>query len=279
MTEHAQVSELSKLSYGDRVPQRGGASFDIVQSFAPGGGSHPQEHRTVNRIAAILEIAAAEDEGVRVPLLTRLLGAPKSSIHSLVKGLVAAGYLTETDGRYTIGPAVSALLGTPARTLPETARPYLDSLRDRFNETVMLAEPVGGSIVYVDSAESTQPIKYSTPLHIRRPVYPISTGKVILAHSSAQRVNAFLAAEADEDRREQIAAELRSIRAAGVALNRGETIPEVHAAAAPIFVGTQLVGSLAIAGPTTRVRPILDEISKAVIEACAEISDKLAPRV
>src|SRR4051795_8483300 len=59
------------------------------------------EHRTVTRAVAIMElVAVGEPGGVRLGALAGPLGAPKSSIHGLAKGLVAVGYLREQDGRY-----------------------------------------------------------------------------------------------------------------------------------------------------------------------------------
>jgi DNA-binding IclR family transcriptional regulator len=240
------------------------------------------EHRTVSRVTAILEAAAAAAApgrgGVRLSELCAALDAPKSSVHGLVHGLIATGYLAEADGGagYVLGPAAGALLATPQPPLVQLARPMLEQLRDEFDETVTLGRPVGDSMVYLDTAESRQVLRYSPPLHVRRPLYPTSAGKVALAHRSAARRAAYLAREfADPGRRADAEAVLTAVQAEGVAYNRGETLPDISAAACGVFVGNRLAAAVAIAGPTTRMAALLDEAAARLKSATADLSARL----
>ncbi|MEV0263759.1 IclR family transcriptional regulator [Streptomyces sp. NPDC050617] len=237
----------------------------------------PKEHRTVTRVTTILETAAASD-GIRLAALCAVLDAPKSSVHGLVQGLVATGYLAERDSGYVLGPAAGALLGAVRPALADLARPAMERLLREFDETVMLGEPVGDSIVYVQVLESTQVIRYSAPLRTRRPLYPTSTGKVALAHRDTARRNAYLRARLpDERRRARAREELAAVVAEGVAFNRGETLPDVSATAAGVFAGGgRLVACLAVAGPTPRTAERLDTVADAVRAAAKELSATLS---
>ncbi|MEV0278849.1 IclR family transcriptional regulator C-terminal domain-containing protein [Streptomyces sp. NPDC050610] len=236
----------------------------------------PKEHRTVTRVTTILETAAASD-GIRLAALCAVLDAPKSSVHGLVQGLVATGYLTERDSGYVLGPAAGALLAAPRTALADLARPAMERLLREFDETVMLGEPVGDSIVYVQVLESTQVIRYSAPLRTRRPLYPTSTGKVALAHRDTARRNAYLRTHVpDEHHRAQVREELAAVAAGGVAFNRGETLPDVSATAAGVFAGGRLIACLAVAGPTPRTAERLDTVADAVRAAAAELSAELS---
>lgn len=139
------------------------------------------EHRTVSRVTTILERVAAAQTGMRLAELAAMLDAPRSSGHGMVKGLVATGYLHQEDSAYVTGPAAGALLMAAPPTLDLTARPEMEKLHRQFDETVMLASQVGDSVVYTYAIESTRVIRYSAPLHTRRPLYPTSAGKCILA--------------------------------------------------------------------------------------------------
>ncbi|PFG65666.1 IclR family transcriptional regulator [Propionibacteriaceae bacterium ES.041] len=231
--------------------------------------STAKAHRTVSRVTDILEtVAAAQPGGVRLHELTRALDAPRSSVFGLVKGLVATGYLLEEHGSYLLGPALSQLLEVQRPpSLTEAAHPALETLRDRFGETASLATAVGDSIVYIDSVESSEMIRYSAPRHTRRPLYPPSAGKVVLAHRSRRRQEAYLADRIDPDGLPAVLTELERVRANGFSINRGETLPDVSAAAAPVLVGGKLLGVISVAGPSTRMGPKLDEIAAAVREA------------
>ncbi|WP_158887073.1 IclR family transcriptional regulator [Amycolatopsis anabasis] len=235
-----------------------------------------REHRTVSRVTTILEAVAAEPGGVRLGVLAGALDAPKSSVHGLVKGLVATGYLREHDGGYLIGPALAALLSTGRPSLVDAARPALEELHERFDETVMLAALVGSSVVYLDTIESTRLIRYSAPRRRRRPVYPTSSGKSLLANLGERRIDAYLREHfPDPIRAAEVAAELARVRADGVAFNRGETAPDVSAAASVVREHGRVAASIAVAGPSTRMAAKLDVIAVAVREAAAGVSRAL----
>ncbi|MGW5649142.1 IclR family transcriptional regulator [Saccharopolyspora sp. NPDC003752] len=237
-----------------------------------------KEHRTVSRVTTILETVAADPHGVRLSVLAGALDAPKTSVHGLVKGLVATGYLQEQGGAYLLGPAVGALLPTPGTPLVDAARPAMQKLRAEFDETVMIGTLVGDSVVYLESIESTQLIRYSAPLRKRRPLYPTSIGKCLLANLDRASREAYLREHfPDPDERDRVERELADIAADGVAYNRGETVPDVSAVAGPVLSHRADAGTAAvsIAGPTTRVADRLDEMAAAVRTAVQEITYRL----
>ena len=59
----------------------------------------------------ILELAAASEDGVSVPQLTKALGIKQPTAHNLTRTLLAHGYLVKRNSpvRYAVGPAVEAL--------------------------------------------------------------------------------------------------------------------------------------------------------------------------
>ncbi|TQM03192.1 IclR family transcriptional regulator [Pseudonocardia kunmingensis] len=238
-------------------------------------GSVAKEHRTVRRVTSILEAVARQRDGVRLGALAELLDAPKSSVFGLVKGLVADGYLREQDGAYRLGPAVSALLAPPVTAL-DAVRPRMQRLRAAFDETVMWCTRVGDSVVYTEVAESSQLIRYSAPLRTRRPLHPTSSGKCFLAYTPPAALRRYLAEHVAADDVERVRAELERVRRDGVAFNRGETLPDVSAAAAPVLVHGQPLGCLAVAGPTVRLGGRLDEVAALLPEVVGELATELA---
>jgi DNA-binding IclR family transcriptional regulator len=227
-----------------------------------------KEHRTVNRVTTILEVVAANPAGIRLHEMARHLDAPKPSVFGLAKGLVASGYLVEEEGCYRLGPALDTLV-TPSRpNLAELTRPVLNTLRDQFKETVMLGSRIGSSLVYQATAESEELIRYSAPLKRRRPLYPPSAGKILLANWSEHRRDAYLSTlftDAEELARAQ--RDLDGVRESGRSFNRGETLPDVSATARPLVIGGRVVAAIAVAGPTSRIAEKLDAISEALVGA------------
>lgn len=234
-----------------------------------------KEHRTVTRVTTLLEAVAASSDGLRMVDLAAAIDAPFSSAHGLVQGLVANGYLGTTDGVYTLGPAIGTLVDTRKPELVAVARPIMEDLVQQVGETVALCSRVGGSVVYLDLVESSQPIRYVAPLRERRPMYPTSAGKCFLAFMSDRAQERHLAHVSGIERA-QIRQELAVIRREGVAYNRGETVPDIAALAGPILVHDDVVACLNIAGPMDRVMAALPRTVPALQEALGRLASVLA---
>ncbi|GAA4535559.1 IclR family transcriptional regulator [Amycolatopsis samaneae] len=239
--------------------------------------SAAREHRTVSRVTGILESVAREG-GARMHELATTLDAPKSSVFGLVKGLVSTGYLVEDNGTYRLGPALGNLIPAGGPDVVAAARPSLTDLRARFDETATLSTGAGDALIYVDTVESGQLIRYSPPLRVRRPLYPPSAGKVFLAYLPERRREAYLADVLPADRIPAARAELDLVRAEGVAFNRGETLPDVSAAARPVLVDGLPAAVIAVAGPTSRILDRLPAIAEALVDATAAAASLLAGR-
>jgi DNA-binding IclR family transcriptional regulator len=223
-------------------------------------------------VTKILEAAAGAEGGVTLNELVDTLAAPKSSVHGLARGLLATGYLREEGGRYRIGSAVAALLATGPPSLADAARPVMRELNEAIDETVMLGSLVGNSVVYVEAVESSQRIRYSPPLHQRRPLWPTSTGKCFLAYFPDRRRTQYLKANLAAGQVAEAERELDQVREDGYAFNRGETLPDISAAAAPVVVGDQVLACIALAGPSHRLGPKLEDAAVRVSAAATSVA-------
>ena len=88
---------------------------------------------------SILEVVvASEPNGLRLADLPDMVGAPKSTIHGLARGLVATGYVREQGGRYYEGPAL-AMLGGGRHHNEATYHHALEQLSAAQHETAILA--------------------------------------------------------------------------------------------------------------------------------------------
>ncbi|BBZ35663.1 IclR family transcriptional regulator [Mycolicibacterium confluentis] len=234
------------------------------------------EHRTVSRVMSILEaVIASESAGLRLGDLADILGAPKSSIHGLAKGLVATGYLQEKGARYVQGPAVSSLLAIGGQQVHQGYRNILEQLSKSGEETAILAVLVGESVINVDVVEPTQLIRASPPLRQRRSLWPNSSGKCFLAFMPERRRDSYLRRTFDDpEQRARAQAELETIRHTGVAFNRGEGVPDLYGVASPIVVaGTEVTTAIGLAGPANRMEARLDDIARLVADAARGLSN------
>jgi DNA-binding IclR family transcriptional regulator len=231
----------------------------------------------VERVTAILELAAARTGGVRLSDVADHLEAPTSSTHSLLRGLVAVGYLRESTGRYRLGPALGLLLGHSApEHLVTTVRPELERLAAETGETAILGTRAGVSVVYVDQVESRELIRYAAPLYERRSLEHSSIGKLYLADLTARELDRTLG-RGWRTTFAGLGAELEQARQTGLSYNRQETVVGVVAVASGVRSGGALIAGISVVGPEVRVTPKLDQIAGAVRAAVGRLDGRVRP--
>ncbi len=230
------------------------------------------EHRTVSRVATILEaVAAAGVDGLTLPRIVDSLDAPKSSVHDLVRGLEAVGYLANESGSYRIGPAPEAFLNRRPAVMLRVARPELEHLHARFNETVCLSELVGETSVYRLIVESTHSIRYSSELGRRNPLYPMSAGKAFLASMQLRRQRAYVRGRVAGDEQDRVLEELADIRVRGCAFNREESLEGLSAIACLVGEVDGSKWALSIAGPSHRMNTSFQQMEKALMGSVPQL--------
>ena len=139
-------------------------------------------HRTVDRIAAILEFVAREREPQSLTKIAQAVGAPVSSVQSLVNGLTATGYLKEEGKTYRLGLAPYFLTALAGQQLVTTVTHEM--LEDIVAETgfiVVLAVLIGEDVYYVDYACSDPAFEYLAQNRLKRHPLETSAGWVLLS--------------------------------------------------------------------------------------------------
>lgn len=246
------------------------------QEATPRNGG-PSEHRTVSRVMGIIEaVSASEPNGLRLSDLADALTTPKSTVHGLAKGLVAIGYLLEQEGRYVMGPAVAQLITANTGRHQRAVAHQLRILRDKWNETAMHGILVGDSVLYDQSAESAQTLRAAVELHIRHPLWPTSSGKVLLASmTEARRTKALERLGVTPSDRDAIHAELAGITRQGFAFNNGGTEVGMFGVAAPLRLHDgPVTETIVVSGPESRIGDHMDELAADVRRAALALSHR-----
>lgn len=244
----------------------------------------------LGRVLRALRVLADEPDGLTLAELMLQLGAPKTSVHSLLRGLAAEGYLQRHDTVYRLGPE-SFVLGAAlvaARSLAIVATPYLLDARAQSGETVLLAviDRAAGRLTYTQIVESHKPVRYSVPVGTTRPLYATSAGRVLLAfQDDAWRRDylktADLRALTDKTvtERRQLARVFDRIRATGYASTFGEVTPDVAGFAAPIFdPNGQVSAAVIVAAPIERGRAAAERLTGIAIDTAKQLSQALGHR-
>lgn len=140
--------------------------------------------KSADRTLLVLERLSEWGEPASLPRLARELDIPKSSLHAILRTMLARGWLEmDAQDRFTLG--VRALLvGTSyvdtADIVALTAG-TLDWLAETLAETIHLGRLDGADIVYLAKRESPHPLRLFSAIGRRLPAYSTALGKAILA--------------------------------------------------------------------------------------------------
>jgi IclR family acetate operon transcriptional repressor len=151
--------------------------------------------RAIRRTCLVLrEVGAAANSGASLPQLVAATGMPKSSVHRYLEVLVQEGFLERDarSGTYRLGASIVTLGSNETPLLVMRTRPYLEQLRDRFDETVNLGMLSGDNIVYLDIVESPKTVRLAARVGDRDMIHSTALGKAITAELPEEEVRAML---------------------------------------------------------------------------------------
>jgi DNA-binding IclR family transcriptional regulator len=212
----------------------------------------------------------------------------RATAHRVLADLTANGLLAQDAQRevYRLGPLLLSVGGLARQltTVSERAIPRMVQLRDEFQETMVLAELRGRSVVPVQRIDGLFEMRMNQEIGREYPPHAGATGKVLLAHLASEEQAALLAGlalpaltDATVTAIDELRLELDDIRRSGVAVSRGERVPGAIAVSAPIFDGTgRLQCALTLSGVASRFdAEQLRRAALAVTEASASVSEEL----
>lgn len=147
----------------------------------------------------VLQLVADWPEGseaASVAALVRASGYPRPTVHRIVAALVAEGMLVEArNGGLALGPRLMQLAARSwgRSDLRLAAVDELKRLRDRTGETVHLAVPNAGTMVYIEKLESPSAVRMASRIGTSVSLHATAVGKAYLAALDAQQLEPLLA--------------------------------------------------------------------------------------
>lgn len=218
--------------------------------------------------------------------ISRELDIPLSTASRLAKALEETGFLERDQETKLFTPGFSCyLLGSIAKKtggLRTMALPYMEKLKEVFNETVNLYIREGDSRICYEQVESSYYLKRSAKLGDRFPLWAGASGRCFLAFMPEQEVIRHLdkAVSLTPNTILDKAVVLKKnseLRLRGFGLSVSEREQGVSSVAAPIFdASPQPVACMTLSGPTARfTEEMVSELITALKKTCLEISLKL----
>ncbi|MGC0145020.1 IclR family transcriptional regulator [Pseudactinotalea sp. Z1732] len=201
--------------------------------------------KSARRTLEILEAVARRPDGVTFSELGDILDIPQSSLHGLLRTVVASRWLVFDDEtkRYFVGVKIweAGQRFKRSREVTIRTRQYLLAAQRTLGETIQLGILDDLDIVYIDKVEGTRPLRLVSEVGGRLPAYVTAIGKVLLAELPAQQLLDRFAGETLEGYTEEtitsgdeLIEHLGTVHRCGYATDHGEYSPGVFCVAVPI---------------------------------------------
>ncbi len=238
----------------------------MVQADSPEQRVHtpaePGGVAAVDRAFAILGAFGAQDRSLTLAELGRRTGLYKSTILRLIASIERAGFIRRLDkGSYAVGAGALHLgrLYQASFDLDRYLLPALEDLARESGETASFFVRDRDRRICLRRVEPDRSVRSVISEGDRLPLELGSAGKILLAFGKAQ------------------AKRLATVRAAHVAISRGERDADAASVSVPVFADEgRLVGALSISGPVERfVDAKTRALAQRLLDCAAALSDRL----
>lgn len=245
--------------------------------------------KSADRTLELLELFAAQRDGLSLADVCGRTGWPKSSTLALLRTLVWRDYLdlAEGDGRYRLGHRV-AQLGSAYLGGLSLAREGAEVVREvsrACDETVHLAVLRGRDVLYVAKEEGGGSMRMVSTVGRMIPAHATGVGKMLLSALPASEIDRLYPPGEDLPRltaqtvtaRDVFLAALEQARRDGFATDSGQSTLGVECVAAPVFGHDgRPVAAMSVSVPGPRFTPDrLPVLRDVVIKGAQQLSIRL----
>jgi IclR family transcriptional regulator, acetate operon repressor len=241
----------------------------------------PYASRSVTRVLDIMDYLRRHPKGATPAELATATDMPRSSVFRYLTTLEARGYAERdtSTGSFHLGPAFLASDVQHLRLLSQRARPILEELRDRFEETVNLGVLDGSRVVYLEIVESRRSMRFVARKGDHEPIHSTGLGKAISMLLDDGTIRGILDSEGMPARTsrtitdpDEFLASIHASRQAGYAIDDGENEADGRCVAVPI-PGLPFPAALSLSAPATRFS---EREAKAAFDVLAEAVRRIA---
>lgn len=231
--------------------------------------------RALDRGLHILTCFGNPTQNLTLTEVKEQTGLSVSTVSRLLATLVAQGFLSkDADKKYALGDQIFKLAEKHDSRidLRQLAYPFLENMRNMFDETASLYVAQKGMRVCVESIQSHQALRRTVEAGEILPITQGAVGYALLAWQPYIKRCKIIASHRGISEEE-----LSTIRQEGYVINDGVHEPGVLAIAAPILNDRgECVAGIAMSGPSTRLgRASTPELIKVIKANAQAISQRL----
>lgn len=225
----------------------------------------------------------SEKENLGLAEITKSLGMSKASVFRMLYTLEKRSFINKSeDAKYNLGMKFVRYgnIVTERQNIVQKSRPYMQRLRDTFNETAHLAIITqSGKMVFIYKEYSDSTIQMTSRVGTEKEAYCTATGKVLLAYlpreereGIAHAYNYQQYTSTTITSAKALLAELSRIREQGYSVDNEESEVGLTCLSAPILdYQGKCVAALSLSGPTARMIKRKDELVSALKMAAKKI--------
>ena len=238
-------------------------------------------HQPTLRVLQVLQSIASEGFGKRLTDLSRDLDIPKSTLLPILQTLCDQHFLTQDEsGRYGAGTSLFSLGAAFSGKFP--ILPYvhqaLEDLVQNLGETCYFGVLDEDHVLYLEKADSPQPLRMLTTVGRRLPAYATGLGKALLMDLDEARLASLypqpLTALTEHTITDlsQLFAQLQQAQVDGYAWESEESTPHVRCFAVPVRKHGNIIAAISVTIPLFRY----DETEKTrILDALTETSRQI----
>ncbi|PLX89048.1 MAG: IclR family transcriptional regulator [Desulfuromonas sp.] len=245
--------------------------------------------QAVSHALDLLEQFHDDVDELGVTELSKRLKLHKNNVFRLLATLESRGYIEQNKAteNYRLGLKALELGQTFIKQmgLLRQAKPILEEMVEKSNETSYVAIFKDNHIVYLDVVETNLTVRVVSRVGSRLPAYCTASGKIHMAYMTEEELEALLPSQEFIQHTpttitsiDKLKADLATIREKGYAIDDEELDPGVRCVAAPIRDYTRrIVGAVSVSGPSMRFGDdrIEQELIPLVLQASTDLSTRL----
>lgn len=241
----------------------------------------PYAVRSVTRVLDIMDFLRQHPDGATPAELATATAMPRSSVFRYLATLESRGYVERDNGTGVLhlGPAFLSSDVRHLSLLSQRARPVLEELRDRFEETVNLGVLDGSRVVYLEIVESRRSMRFAARKGDHEPIHSTGLGKAISMLLDDETIRTILATEGMPARTnrtitdpDEFVAAIHWSRETGYAIDDGENETDGRCVAVPI-PGLAFPAALSLSAPAARFS---DREAKAAFDLLQKAARRVA---
>ena len=255
-----------------QVPIESESKYFFIRSFAKG--------------IKVLELLS-DNEFLTVTQVARLMDINRASSHRFLSTLKELGYADKDDNsRYYLTFKVIEL-GMKVLDrfeIRKIARPFLQELSNKFNETINLGYFNGEEVLTIDKIDSTEILRMDAGIGGGEPAYCTSLGKAILAFLPDQQLEKYLQetelipfTSNTVISVDKLRAELMLIKENGYSIDDEELSVGLRCVGAPLFDHNRRANyAISLSGPSIRMgSKKIEEMTRELKKICQILSGKM----